>query len=117
MSYKAEEIEQHNKRSDAWITIDRKVYDVTKFIEEHPGGEETILENAGSDATDNFNDIGHSEDAKELLKKFYLGELEGRVPTANSPYKVDPISKPPNTQWLVVAFGVLGVFVAYMYLS
>lgn len=51
-----EEIEKHNTKSDCWIVIDNKVYDVNKFLknEIHPGGE-VIFTYAGKDATDVFD--------------------------------------------------------------
>jgi nitrate reductase (NAD(P)H) len=67
------EIRQHNNEKDCWIVIRGKVYDVTKYLTEHPGGEEVILEFAGSDATLQFDDIGHSKDAVKLLEKFEIG--------------------------------------------
>jgi cytochrome b5 len=44
-----------------------KVYDVTKYLDDHPGGAEVLLEQAGQDATDMFEDIGHSQDARLVL--------------------------------------------------
>lgn len=44
-------------------------------MEEHPGGEEVLREQAGGDATENFEDVGHSTDARELSKTFIIGEL------------------------------------------
>ena len=52
-----------------------KVYDVTPFLDEHPGGEEILLENAGIDSSENFEDVGHSSDAREMLEEYYIGEL------------------------------------------
>lgn len=43
---------------------------------QHPGGEEVLLEQAGSDATESFEDVGHSTDAREMLNQFYIGELD-----------------------------------------
>ena len=41
----------------------------------HPGGEEILIENAGIDATENFEDVGHSSDAREMLEEYYIGEV------------------------------------------
>lgn len=51
-----------------------QVYDGTPFLEEHPGGAESILIVGGMDATEDFNAI-HSSKAKAMLKDYYLGEL------------------------------------------
>jgi nitrate reductase (NAD(P)H) len=50
------------------------VYDATPFLEEHPGGAESILISAGMDATHEFNSI-HSSKAKGMLAQYYIGEL------------------------------------------
>ncbi len=42
---------------------------------QHPGGEEVLLEQAGADATESFEDVGHSTDAREMLEQYYVGEL------------------------------------------
>uniref|UniRef100_A0A803JF16 Cytochrome b5 n=1 Tax=Xenopus tropicalis TaxID=8364 RepID=A0A803JF16_XENTR len=73
--YTLEEIKQHNNSKSTWILIHNKVYDVTKFLEEHPGGEEVLREQAGGDATETFEDIGHSTDARNMSKEFIIGEL------------------------------------------
>lgn len=52
---------------------------VTKFLEEHPGGEEVLIESSGKDATTEFEDIGHSNSAKKLLTKYQVGVLKGNT--------------------------------------
>ena len=47
---RAQEIAEHNKDADCWIVIHDKVYDVTKFLSDHPGGPESMLEFRGRDA-------------------------------------------------------------------
>lgn len=42
---------------------------------QHPGGEEVLLEQAGRDATESFEDVGHSVDAREMLKQYLIGEV------------------------------------------
>ncbi|XP_022826601.1 nitrate reductase [NADPH]-like isoform X2 [Spodoptera litura] len=71
----ADEVKRHNTRKSVWMVIRNEVYDVTAFIDEHPGGEDPILEAAGQDATIAFEDVGHSEDAKAMLKKYKIGTL------------------------------------------
>lgn len=39
------------------------------------GGEEILIEYAGKEATETFDDIGHSQDAKDLMKKFHVGSI------------------------------------------
>ncbi|GAA6091423.1 cytochrome b5 [Tachysurus ichikawai] len=73
--YRLCEVEEHNSFKSTWIIINHKVYDVTKFLEEHPGGEEVLREQAGGDATESFEDVGHSTDARELSKSMMIGEL------------------------------------------
>jgi cytochrome b involved in lipid metabolism len=47
----------------------------------------------GADATDAFEDIGHSPSARDMLKKYYIGDLEGPVPDRSKLSKVgrDPV--------------------------
>lgn len=76
---KAEEVAEHNTASDLWIVYNGRVYDVSPYIDEHPGGEEVVVDVAGTDATEAFEDIGHSDDAHEILKGLLVGKVEGGV--------------------------------------
>ncbi|TYK10744.1 cytochrome B5-like protein [Cucumis melo var. makuwa] len=51
--YSKDEVSVHNKRTDCWVIIKNKVYDVTSYVEEHPGGD-AILTHAGDDSTEGF---------------------------------------------------------------
>lgn len=74
-TFTLEEIAEHQDKKSVWILIHGNVYDVTKFLEEHPGGEEVLLDQAGKNATEAFEDIGHSTDARELMKQYRIGDL------------------------------------------
>ncbi|KAH0342558.1 cytochrome b5 reductase-like protein, partial [Aureobasidium melanogenum] len=75
-----EEVKKHNKKDDIWIIVHGKVYDVTKYLEDHPGGAPSLQEVAGQDATAAFEDVGHSSDARETMGQFIVGKLEGYQP-------------------------------------
>ncbi|EEQ37627.1 putative cytochrome b5 [Clavispora lusitaniae] len=77
--YTIDEVKKHNTTDDLWIVYNGQVYDVTPYLDEHPGGEEVIVDCAGTDATEAFNDIGHSDDAHDILKGLLIGKLEGGV--------------------------------------
>ena len=49
-----EELKMHNKDNDCWIAIDGIVYDVSKYLNAHPGGKGPLLARAGKDATQQF---------------------------------------------------------------
>jgi len=70
-----EELSQHKTSTSVWMAIDSKVYDVTSFLDDHPGGEEVLRDKAGDDATEAYNDVGHSDQAHEMLKKYLVGTL------------------------------------------
>lgn len=71
------EIEQHSSHGDLWLAIDGKVYDVSHYMDDHPGGGEIMLNAAGKDGTDDFDDVGHSANARQTLKQYYIGEYAG----------------------------------------
>ncbi|KAA1067952.1 Cytochrome b5 isoform B [Puccinia graminis f. sp. tritici] len=64
--------------SNFHLVISGKVYAVAKFLEEHPGGDEVWLTEAGKDATESFEDVGHSEEAQMLMEQFYVGTCKQR---------------------------------------
>lgn len=45
----------------------------------HSGGEEVMLDVAGQDATEAFEDVGHSDEARETLDQLYAGVLKRQV--------------------------------------
>uniref|UniRef100_A0A0C9RK17 TSA: Wollemia nobilis Ref_Wollemi_Transcript_14037_970 transcribed RNA sequence n=1 Tax=Wollemia nobilis TaxID=56998 RepID=A0A0C9RK17_9CONI len=71
------QVSAHTTKNDCWFVIGGKVYNVTKFLEEHPGGEEVLIEVSGKDATRDFEDVGHSTAAKGMMDSYLVGVLEG----------------------------------------
>ncbi|CAK8533930.1 unnamed protein product [Lathyrus sativus] len=74
-SYSKNEVTLHNKRTDCWIIIKNKVYDVTSYVEEHPGGD-AILAHAGDDSTEGFFGPQHATRVFDMIEDFYIGDLD-----------------------------------------
>ncbi|KAH9820960.1 L-lactate dehydrogenase (cytochrome) like protein [Teratosphaeria destructans] len=51
------EISQHNTPDDCWIVVDGRVWDMTEFAPDHPGGGEIIWKHAGHDASTTYSSI------------------------------------------------------------
>ena len=67
------ECKEHCSEDSCWLVMHGKVYEVTKFLDDHPGGDEIMLQAAGRDATDDFEDVGHSEAARRQLEPMLIG--------------------------------------------
>jgi len=63
--YTMAQVQQHTAANDCWVVVDNKVYDVSEFLDEHPGGKKVITNNAGKDATVQF----HMMHAPSILPK------------------------------------------------
>lgn len=75
--YSAEDVRKHNTDKSCWIAVHGEVFDVTEFLEEHPGGYDIIVASSGRDATQDFDEIGHSQAARDMLKKYKVGAFAG----------------------------------------
>ena len=75
--YSEKDVAAHDRPSDCWIIVRGVVYDVTSFLESHPGGPLLILSVAGGDATQAFAAPGHSTRAVEQLLSMRVGVLAG----------------------------------------
>ncbi|CAN4098070.1 unnamed protein product [Withania somnifera] len=62
------------------------VYDVTKFLDDHPGGDEVLLSATGKDATNDFEDVGHSSSARAMLDEYYVGDIDSSTIPTNIKY-------------------------------
>ncbi|KAK9075253.1 hypothetical protein SSX86_003574 [Deinandra increscens subsp. villosa] len=83
-----EDVAKHEKLDDCWVIISGKVYDVTPFMEEHPGGSEVVLAATGKDATTDFEETGHSDEAKQLMSKYYVGNVDQSTVPLKRLYKL-----------------------------
>ncbi|KAL4899975.1 hypothetical protein BDW74DRAFT_188842 [Aspergillus multicolor] len=74
--YTPKYVAQHNTRQSCWVIINNQVYDVTSFIDEHPGGPAAILQYAGKNATAVFAATHPQGTLEELPKESNLGPVQ-----------------------------------------
>jgi len=73
----AEELAGHKTREQrSWVALYGQVYDLTDYIDEHPGGAEAITDVAGIDGTEHFAAV-HNRELLESMGFEPLGVLEG----------------------------------------
>eukprot|EP01006_Ploeotia_vitrea_P003401 TRINITY_DN112556_c0_g1_i1.p1 TRINITY_DN112556_c0_g1~~TRINITY_DN112556_c0_g1_i1.p1 ORF type:complete len:713 (+),score=77.26 TRINITY_DN112556_c0_g1_i1:37-2175(+) len=73
------EVEKHNSRSSCWMVHKQKVYDVTSYINIHPGGVADIMRGCGVEATDLFDRHHKASTEQNILPDFLLGALGDKV--------------------------------------
>lgn len=73
--YTLEQVSWHDRPDDCWIVLNDRVYNVTRMVDNHPGGFDVMMEQAGRDATLAFRSVGHTLDAVEQLDEFLVGVL------------------------------------------
>ncbi|KAF7166458.1 hypothetical protein CNMCM5623_000113 [Aspergillus felis] len=98
------EVSKHKTPDDCWIVVDNKVWDVTDFVEEHPGGSSVILRYAGRDATKAYSEV-HSpgviksnlppEKYKGILDTSAIDEEWLKQPPSENPQVLLDNEKPP----------------------
>uniref|UniRef100_A0A8R1HTC4 Cytochrome-b5 reductase n=1 Tax=Caenorhabditis japonica TaxID=281687 RepID=A0A8R1HTC4_CAEJA len=71
------ELMKHNKSDDCWVHLFGVVYDVTKYLDFHPGGIPELLRGAGRDATPLFNQYHAWVNYESMLKACVVGPFVG----------------------------------------
>ncbi|OTB02021.1 hypothetical protein M426DRAFT_13864 [Hypoxylon sp. CI-4A] len=97
MLLNAAEVAKHNTTSSCWIVINSKVYDVTPYLEQHPGGAAILIRQSGRDATAEFRKV-HSPDVLQYLPKgSVLGELDPAALASLATISASPNAAPSPT--------------------
>ena len=75
--YTMTQVRANNSASNCWSVIDDSVYDLTKWINSHPGGSGAIVGLCGTDGSSSFNARhGGQSSPKSTLAGYLLGPLE-----------------------------------------
>ncbi|CAO3632075.1 unnamed protein product [Mucor hiemalis] len=104
-----EEVAKHNSRNNLYMVIDKKVYDITKFVDE-------VFVFASQNATDAFEDVGHSPDARDMLKQYLVGEMdpESKPVKVQAPVTTNTTNKSAEGNPLRIIIPVV-FFIGYIY--
>ncbi|KAF7928141.1 uncharacterized protein EAE97_009939 [Botrytis byssoidea] len=122
--YTYAEAAEHKTKKDLFMVIHDKVYDTSAFVDEHPGGEEVLLDVGGQDATEAFEDVGHSDEAREILDGLLVGTLK-RMPGDPAPKAQAATAYTSSSQgesgmgvglYAIILIGGLAAFGAYKYM-
>jgi cytochrome b involved in lipid metabolism len=93
---------------------------VSKYLDDHPGGAEVMLDVAGQIADEFFEDIGHSKEAREELNKHLIGSFKLDEATI-AKMKVDAEKKAAqgsqNNMMMVAIVALIAIYVAYTQLA
>lgn len=95
------------------------MYDVTAYLDDHPGGAEVMLDVAGQDADEFFEDIGHSKEARAELQKYLIGNFKmdeatkAKLEAAKAEHRAN---KGGGVPWGAIV-GVVLAAAAYFYVS
>lgn len=97
------DVESHNTSKSCYVTLGNKVYDITPFLADHPGGGELIVEYGGKDVSKIMADEvshTHSESAYEVLDDHFVGFVAGAeimdvVTDSSHPDEIVPL--PPTS--------------------
>ncbi|KAI8991856.1 hypothetical protein BDF20DRAFT_812243 [Mycotypha africana] len=90
---RSDEVSKHNSADSCWVIYNNKVYNVTEFIQDHPGGDDVILDYAGRDITKVMSDVNeheHSESAYDILEEYCIGQLATEISTQEAHKKCTP---------------------------
>ncbi|KAJ7163823.1 acyl-CoA dehydrogenase/oxidase [Mycena crocata] len=106
--YTEEEVARHNKEGDLWVTIDAKVYNLSKFADLHPGGSNVLFAEsiAGKDATQAFFGLHRLEVLQRpQYARLQIGTIQGEESVIRAPVPGE-ISRVPYAEatWLVPGF-------------
>jgi len=76
----AKDVQAHNKVEEGlWIIIDGDVYDVTEFMNEHPGGPKILKRVGGKDASKQFWKYHNESVLKKFKPKLCIGSVKAEA--------------------------------------
>lgn len=104
-TYTRDEVRSHTSDDSLWCIIDSTVYDLTDFLDAHPGGESVLKQVAGQDATTAFYNLHRHEVLTKYAPTLAVGTVKGETPQIFNPQPGD-LSPVPYAEplWLSPPF-------------
>ncbi|KAF6077441.1 fatty acid 2-hydroxylase [Phyllostomus discolor] len=103
-SFSPAEVQQRLAAGACWVRCGARLYDLTGFLRQHPGGEQLLRARAGQDVSADLDGPPHrhSANARRWLEQYYVGELQGdpqgsmenRAAAFSNTQKPDPVMEP-----------------------
>ncbi|XP_072826184.1 fatty acid desaturase 3 isoform X4 [Vicugna pacos] len=85
-TFRWEQIRPHNLPGDKWLVIERRVYDISRWAQRHPGGSRLIGHHGAEDATDAFHAFHQDLSfVRKFLQPLLIGELAPEEPSQDGP--------------------------------
>ncbi|KAJ7057832.1 hypothetical protein C8F01DRAFT_324686 [Mycena amicta] len=100
--YTAEDVAAHCSSASCWVSRNGKVYDVSRFINDHPGGDDVIIKYAGKDvaapmAGQDGEEHNHSDAAYDMLEEYQIGKLGLEESIVSDDWEASDDFHPENT--------------------
>ncbi|KAH8398948.1 hypothetical protein KR222_001605 [Zaprionus bogoriensis] len=89
------ELARHNQVTDAWMAIRGKVFNVTRYMDYHPGGVDELMRGVGRDATELFDEVHAWVNYAQLLAKCYVGPLTDNDRVEVQALRFSDLLRPP----------------------
>ncbi|CDR98114.1 cytochrome b5-like Heme/Steroid binding domain containing protein, putative [Babesia bigemina] len=83
------EVARHKSEHDCWSIYKGNVYDITRYLDIHPGGRQHLLEYAGKDLTEEFLRVHPWVNGEFLLKSLLIGELKSENEKTENSSSID----------------------------
>mmetsp|Transcript_26912 Transcript_26912/g.59094 ORF Transcript_26912/g.59094 Transcript_26912/m.59094 type:complete len:174 (-) Transcript_26912:718-1239(-) len=80
--YTRSEIKRHDTERSAWIVAGDDIYDVTDYVEHHPGGKYSIMKKIGGVVDCTQDMMFHSKSGQKYWKQFLIGKVT-KIPSKN----------------------------------
>ena len=98
------------------------VFDITPFLNEHPGGPDVVVTVSGRDCTQEFEDVGHTDSARVIGDKYVVGVLEGstnpartRMPTNAEVQAATPSASKVDALTVATGAGLIVAIAAFIF--